>query len=193
MKLNHVSGRVVYPTLSYMSHSCVCNARYSMSPKDHSISVRAQVGIRKGEEITIQYLSFMFGHLKRKSTIRSFWFFDCSCPRCRDPDELGSFMSAMKCSDCESGNLLPMEPLVVNSDWKCSHCDHKQSARSVEDYINYCDDILYDTIEHDVEKYEKLVQEFSQRLHPNHYIGNFVQFCANFAHQCAFSTYFKLL
>ena len=28
MKMNRVSGRVVYPTLSYMSHSCICNARY---------------------------------------------------------------------------------------------------------------------------------------------------------------------
>ena len=28
MKANGVTGRVVYPTLSYISHSCVCNARY---------------------------------------------------------------------------------------------------------------------------------------------------------------------
>ena len=28
MKINGVSGRVVYPTLSYISHSCICNARY---------------------------------------------------------------------------------------------------------------------------------------------------------------------
>ena len=62
---------------------------YSMSPKDHSIKVRAQRTIKKGEEITIQYLSFMFGHLRRKKTINSYWFFDCECPRCQDPKELG--------------------------------------------------------------------------------------------------------
>ena len=28
MKVNGVSGKVVYPTLSYISHSCICNARY---------------------------------------------------------------------------------------------------------------------------------------------------------------------
>ena len=28
MKMHGASGRVVYPTLSYMSHSCICNARY---------------------------------------------------------------------------------------------------------------------------------------------------------------------
>ena len=57
------------------------------------------------------------------------------------------------------------------SSWKCCHCDHQQSAQSVEDYINYCDDILFDTFENDVEKYEKMLQEFNQRLHPDHYIG----------------------
>lgn len=28
MKFHGASGRVVYPTLSYLSHSCICNARY---------------------------------------------------------------------------------------------------------------------------------------------------------------------
>jgi hypothetical protein len=81
-------------------------------------------------------------------------------------------MSAMKCSDCENGYLLPIQPMNVVSEWECAKCDHRQSAQSVEDYCNECDDILFDTFEHDVEKYEKLIQEFTQRLHPNHYIGS---------------------
>ena len=28
MKISGVSGRIVYPTLSYLSHSCICNAKY---------------------------------------------------------------------------------------------------------------------------------------------------------------------
>ena len=82
-------------------------------------------------------------------------------------------LSAMKCSDCENGNLLPVNAMDLESNWKCFNCDHQQSAQSVEDYINYCDDILYDTFENDVEKYEKLIQEFTQRLHPDHYIGTY--------------------
>ena len=62
---------------------------FSMSPSDHSIKVRAQSSIKKGEEISIQYLSFMFGQLRRKKTINSYWHFDCGCPRCQDPTELG--------------------------------------------------------------------------------------------------------
>ena len=56
---------------------------------------------------------------------RSYWFFDCECPRCLDPTELGSLMSAVKCSDCESGNLLPIDPKNLESDWLCSQCKHR--------------------------------------------------------------------
>ena len=30
MKMKGISGRVVYPTLSYISHSCLCNAKYRL-------------------------------------------------------------------------------------------------------------------------------------------------------------------
>lgn len=142
-----------------------------MSPLDHSIKVRAQSQILKGEEITIQYLSFMYGHLKRKFTIRDFWNFDCNCARCQDPSELGSLMSAMKCPDCESGDLLTTNPMDLQASWLCSKCGHKQSAESVQDFFDSCDDTLMDTLEIDTEKYERVLQEFLQRLHPNNYFG----------------------
>ena len=176
MKLHGVSGRAVFPTLSYLSHSCICNARYSLSPKpqDRSIKVRAQRKIQQGEEITIQYLSFMYGHLKRKGTIKNFWFFDCNCPRCRDPTELDSYMSAMKCSDCENGNLLPLNPMEIETcQWSCDQCQHQQSSESIKDYVGNCDESLSDPNGNTltIARYEKMLQEFSQRLHPNHYLG----------------------
>jgi len=57
--------------------------------------------------------------------LSSYWFFDCECPRCLDPTEMGSLMSAVKCSDCESGNLLPIDPKDLDSDWLCSQCKHR--------------------------------------------------------------------
>ena len=142
-----------------------------MSPGDHTITVRAQNLIKRGEEITIQYLSFMYGHLKRKSTIKDFWHFDCGCKRCQDPSELKSNLSALKCPDCESGILLPLDSMNPESEWLCGECKHKQSAESVRDYVTYCDELLMETALTDRDRYEKLLQEFLQRLHPNHYIG----------------------
>eukprot|EP00095_Tigriopus_kingsejongensis_P008846 snap_masked-scaffold15_size728074-processed-gene-2.0 protein:Tk08846 transcript:snap_masked-scaffold15_size728074-processed-gene-2.0-mRNA-1 annotation:"protein isoform a" len=80
MKLHGTSGGAVFPTFSFLSHSCVANAKYSVS-SDNRLSLRAQDQIPAGSEISIQYLSFMFGDLKRKSEIRDCWFFQCLCRR----------------------------------------------------------------------------------------------------------------
>lgn len=74
----------------------------------HNVQVRAQVPIPRGQEVTIQYISFMYGHLRRRCDIRDCWFFECQCRRCRDPTEMGSRMSAHRCDvkDCD-GDVLP--------------------------------------------------------------------------------------
>ena len=101
------SGKAIYPTFSFLSHSCMANARfdyylsrsflgklslsrYSVDP-DNKMSIRASWGIKKGEEITIQYISFLFGNSRRREEIKSCWFFECGCPRCSSISELGIY------------------------------------------------------------------------------------------------------
>ena len=62
-----------------------------MFKSDRSIKVNAQCKIKKNEEITIQYLSFQQGNIRRKNAMRDNWHFDCNCVRCQDPT--GSSMS----------------------------------------------------------------------------------------------------
>jgi len=47
----------------------------------------------------------------------------------------------------------------------------RQDSQSIEDYITECENKLYDTYEHNAEKYEQLLEEFTTRLHQNHYLG----------------------
>jgi hypothetical protein len=47
----------------------------------------------------------------------------------------------------------------------------RQNAQSIEDYIHECENKLFDTYENNAEKYEQLLDEFTTRLHPNHYLG----------------------
>ena len=56
-----------------------------MFKSDRSIKVNAQCKIKKNEEITIQYLSFQQGNIRRKNAMRDNWHFDCNCVRCQDP------------------------------------------------------------------------------------------------------------
>ena len=44
LKIQGTSSKVVYPTMSYASHSCLANAKYSMSPgKEKKIRLRHAV------------------------------------------------------------------------------------------------------------------------------------------------------
>ena len=86
-----VSCKALYPTFSFVSHSCIANARIVFT-EDSAIRLRAQVDIKRGEEITIQYISHLFSNILRREEIVSNWMFECSCPRCEDPSELGTHL-----------------------------------------------------------------------------------------------------
>ncbi len=129
--------------------------------------------------MTIQYISFMYGHLRRRKDIRDCWFFDCRCHRCRDPEELGSRMSAHRCEDAPGcdGDVLPapereegsgdggevVDPL--EADWRCTGCGKARSAESLREFIEQCQRILHSVDRgSDVLKYEKILQLFLRKL-----------------------------
>jgi len=179
LQIHGITGRVVYPTLSYISHSCVCNARYKMSKKDHQITVRAQSEIKKGEEITIQYVSFMHGNAKRKKTFQKTWYFECKCIRCIDKTELNTFISALKCQQCINGILLPSSTLKL-SEWNCDKCEHRQNDQEIKETIDFCFSKLFEYNANglpDVTEYEELLELLLEKLHPNHYMVLTVKRC----------------
>jgi DNA-directed RNA polymerase subunit RPC12/RpoP len=69
----------------------------------------SQRPIAAGEEVTITYTSLLRPTDQRRARLKSLWFFDCGCPRCRDPTELNSYLSAVKCPQCGQGFLLQKE------------------------------------------------------------------------------------
>ena len=44
--------------------------------------VRARMLIPLGDEISVQYLSALYGNFKRRKKIKDEWYFDCTCRRC---------------------------------------------------------------------------------------------------------------
>ena len=97
----------LYPTFSFLSHSCICNAKFNIL-RDRTLHLVAQTHIKAGEEITIQYTTPMLGNVQRQQKISKNWYFDCCCARCSDPSELGTNLSGVLCplSSCQ-GVLLP--------------------------------------------------------------------------------------
>ena len=82
-------------------------------------------------------------------------------------------ISALKCLECKNGYIIPIDPMDLESNWKCRDCDFQQSAQTVEEIVhNY--DCIYNnaTSENDLELYEEMLKDFNQNLHPNHHISN---------------------
>lgn len=108
--------RCLYPKTGLLAHSCVPNVRHcifgkSETNRDYHVYVRAAVKLDKGQEILLSYTHTLAPTLFRRAHLREGKFFDCSCPRCSDPTELGTHLSTLKCGKCDNGWVLSSDPL----------------------------------------------------------------------------------
>lgn len=162
-----VSCKALYPTFSLLSHSCVSNARIFVQP-DNEIIIRAQVDIMEGEEITIQYISYLFGNTLRRRDIQDNWMFECRCPRCQDPTELGTNLSSLVCPSC-MGVILPVNNSLQCEVWECQACGYTLERNTVENYSKECEEKMMEIFETEVDKYESMLDEYGKIFHKNHF------------------------
>ena len=66
------------------------------------------------------------------------------CKRCSDPTECGSFISAVKCFDCGSDRVLPVDSLDYDSTWRCGRCGYSLAPRAVEQVVGENDFVSID-------------------------------------------------
>lgn len=76
-----------------------------------SVEVRAAVPLQKGQRLHLSYTHVLSPTILRREHLRESKFFDCDCPRCTDPTELGTHLSTFKCSKCKKGIVLSKNPL----------------------------------------------------------------------------------
>lgn len=170
-------GYGVYPEFSMINHSCVANCRFAADPaRGHLMEVRAMRPIRKGEEITIQYVSPTAGTAARQAHLFKQWKFRCSCARCLDPTEFGTYLQAIRCRVCsqdrqEVGFLLPEAD--DSGTWTCrggcgSSVATLEAASFTSRILEQTEKVRY---ERPLEDWERLLDEVQSRhLHPNHHI-----------------------
>ena len=126
--------RGIYTTLYLMNHSCCPNVTIR-SEGDGTVYARAAVPIKKGEPLFFSYLPPADPLWRRQSDLSNLYYFQCSCKRCTDHTELGSYFSCPLCPNCSGGFLEPYE----GAPWSCPECGEEQSeevvAREAEEYV----------------------------------------------------------
>jgi hypothetical protein len=126
---------LLFPKLCLAAHSCMPNTRGILSEDtksfnpSYSMELIASLPINEGEEINTTYANINEGTFERRVVLQDNYYFRCLCKRCLDPTELGTFFSAFKCTKCDTGYLLPVDPLNMETPWTCINegCSQRSS------------------------------------------------------------------
>jgi len=161
----------LFPITSILNHSCTSNT-ICYAQDDFSFVCRAVTDIERGEELTTNYLHFhyhFFGLTYRINELTSHWHFQCTCRRCRDVTEFGSYCDAIQCKDCHDGFLSPLNCLHRDSEWVCDTCYSTFPVAEINNLVNHWWNVMDDTPKYDVQLLEELLQNLLNIFHPNHY------------------------
>lgn len=156
---NGAKARALYPNAFLLAHDCRSNTNHSDEPKTHKMNIMATVAIEAGKAITLSYAYLLQGTLKRREHLQEGKFFWCSCERCRDPTEYGTYTSALRCPKCQNGMILPIEPLKQDASWQCKGCKYTVTGRSISMLVDRVQEELDSLEAHDIKGLEEFLEK----------------------------------
>ncbi|RXG68872.1 Protein msta, isoform A, partial [Armadillidium vulgare] len=160
---NHRQGRALLPLAALMNHSCTPNTQHWFL--FGTLVVRACVPIRKGEIITNSYTQAFLGNKDRKGYLAMTKLFKCTCKRCQDPTELGSYISSILCQKCRTGLLTP----VTNKTYSCGMCENSIPLSSAMTIVNVASGVVMTAEDMSSDVLHKTMQRLSAMIGPQHF------------------------
>lgn len=173
-----------------MNHHCVGNTRL-MLDAHHTMTVRqlssfqhfifylhrlpihqltlqviASLPIKKNCQVKFNYGRALDPTLTRQAMLLENKFFSCGCERCRDPSELGSHTSTLRCSPPCDGLVLPTSPLA-QAPWTCSKCAAERQAAEVAALLATVAADMEQLDRNNMKAVKQLLTKFSALLHKN--------------------------
>ncbi|MPC31881.1 SET domain-containing protein SmydA-8-like [Portunus trituberculatus] len=158
--------RGLYTTLYLMNHSCCPNVTIRSDP-DGTVYARAAVSIKKGEPLLFSYLPPSDPLWRRQGDLTSLYYFRCSCERCTDHTELGTYFSSPLCPQCSGGFLEPYEG--GGRPWSCPECgEEKPEEEVVRQAEEYVQRIQKDST--NMEAALQMLTDAANTFHTNHFV-----------------------
>ncbi|XP_073991921.1 SET domain-containing protein SmydA-8-like isoform X3 [Rhodnius prolixus] len=158
----------LYGKAFLLAHDCVPNTAHVFDSKFWMI-IHATTLISKGDAVTLSYANTLQGTMARRAYLKETKYFNCSCKRCSDITELGTFLSGVKCYSCNAGYLLPVDPLDMKSVWRCS-CESEKKAEYIFSLVERIFTEAESIKNKGIDEMEAFILKYSSTLHPNHYI-----------------------
>jgi hypothetical protein len=132
-----VKIRGLYSKAAMLSHDCKPNTKHVFRGSKYTLELVSTVPIKKGEIICVTYTQTLWGTHARREHLKQSKCFDCSCLRCSDATELGTYIGAINCSQCKKSGgkkhskVISTSPLEASAPWKCEVCSHTISGRQM--------------------------------------------------------------
>ncbi|XP_068980216.1 SET domain-containing protein SmydA-8-like [Bombus flavifrons] len=166
--------RGLYVEASLMAHDCRGNTHLT-ADDNFQLTVYASLPIKEGDEIYFNYTSSLLGTLGRREHLRGGKYFECECPLCSDPYEMGSYMSSILCPRCREGyigmqNPLTKFPYEKGTRWQCNKCKSSIGGRLVRATLNITRTLIDDVDDYDIKGLETLMAKLSKSFHRNHFL-----------------------
>ncbi|KAJ0174415.1 hypothetical protein K1T71_009523 [Dendrolimus kikuchii] len=167
------NARALYDKAYLLAHDCTPSTTHTDAERaaGRPLTIRASIAHKTGDLISLCYAYTLQGTLKRREHIKHSKFFDCSCKRCSDPTELGTFASAFRCPKC-AGRVLSTDPLDPNATWKCidNGCVYTMPAPAVQLLLKRLTDEFEVIDANDVPGFENFLHKYRNVLHSTHYL-----------------------
>lgn len=154
--------RGIYPKAAMMAHDCCPNTKHCFD-ENLEMKVIATTAIKKGEMILTSYTHPLKTTLERRIGLKQAKCFDCLCARCKDPTEMKTFASSIKCSVCKEV-LTSIEPLNNLSAWKCQKCGQLMPAEKILPIFANVRNRLETLEKKSIEKCEKFLEDHKDLL-----------------------------
>lgn len=129
--------RGLYPKAAMLSHDCKPNTKHIFRGSKFTLELVSTIPIKKGEIICVTYTQTLWGTLARRTHLKQSKCFDCTCARCSDATELGTYLGAINCSQCKRSDakthskMISTQPLEITAPWKCEICSHVIPGRQM--------------------------------------------------------------
>ncbi|KAL0871364.1 hypothetical protein ABMA27_005102 [Loxostege sticticalis] len=157
--------RGVYLKAALLAHDCVGNTH--MSINDNNVLVcHASTDIKKGDTIYYNYTDPLKGTALRQQHLLVGKYFQCTCTRCTDSTELGTYMSSAMCPDCKTGYVTR----TTEGQWTCQGCKKQFEQSNIGHKVQCCSDKLDVINKKDEKELEEYIRNVSKVLAPNHYL-----------------------
>ncbi|CAH2093101.1 unnamed protein product [Euphydryas editha] len=156
--------RGVYLQAALLAHDCVANTHISINDRNVLVC-HASTDIKKGDIIYHNYTDALKGTTIRQQHLMIGKYFICTCSRCSDVTEMGTYMSSAICSKCKTGYVSKKADV-----WECNSCGKETEKTDIEHKIKCCSEKFEVINKKDEKDLEEYIKNVSLVLAPNHYL-----------------------